>query len=198
MLEKMLTALKRLFSRETNATAESGERLEFQGTACVMVSGLTIFGAVSERLSPVQAVQLISDCTDRQLRIIERHGGKVEQFVGGSVVAYWLPDVPHSLASHATAAAREIVGALPINLPVECRLKVGFSVAECARAVLGPTSSFRIQVVGRARSRAETAFRSLSFQHGIAVNPETFALLSASDRALFQPGSDGNYVAVQR
>lgn len=189
----MLAAFKRMFSRMEREGAHVGEALEFRGIACIMVSDVATFGTVVAQITPDRAVSLMSDCLDHQLRVIAKHGGSVDQYAGCTVVSYWPPAEPSLLASQAMAAAREMVASLPKLQGIKCTMKVGFSVAECARAVFGPSQNFRIQIIGRARSRAELALNSPSLQAGIAIDPETFALLAASDQVQFQRDGSENY-----
>ena len=193
----MLTALKRFLGVKPAVCLAGVPSGPFQGIGCVMISDVTSFSGVSAPVAPAQLIQLTADILERQHEIIALQSGFVEQFVGVSTIAYWEPAEPSLLASKALAAACEIVAVTSTSGKFTCGFKVGFAVADCAKALFGRGTTFRFQVVGRARSRAEAACKSLTTRPGIAIDADTLALLSAHDRDQFQIGNAENYVLRQ-
>jgi class 3 adenylate cyclase len=165
---------------------------EFQGVGAVLISEVVPFGAVNARISPAQLVELMHEALDVQERAIVHHGGRVEQFVGDSAVAYWLPAEAARVTAQAHAAAREIAGFAIRHESLTARLRAGFCVGECAGAYFGRGAARRFQVIGRARARANLLWRNCPGRRsGVALDGDTRSLLAEAERALFVPAASG-------
>jgi class 3 adenylate cyclase len=166
----------------------------FEGVGGVLISDLAAFQAFVLQVPPARLVELMAEILGVQEAIILRHGARIEQFVGDCVLAYWPPAEPAQIAAQALAAARELAATRLQHAEFRCHLKVGFAVAECAGAFLGSAPNARFQVIGRARSRAEHAVRTLGRQGGAATDEATHALFGAPEAAGWERIASGSYL----
>ncbi len=174
------------------------ETAVFQGRAGVLVADVAEFASSLSSVSPSLLVDGLGKVLSEQQSVIVRHGGVIEQFVGCAVLAYWPPADPAVIATQMLASSMELIALNLKTAEFTCRLKVSFSVNECAGAFFGPASGRRFQVIGRARDLAEeTMNRSLGTQAGLAIDRDTHALLPALDRAKFSENAGGDFVFLQ-
>lgn len=88
---------------------EEGERRH----ATVMFSDLTGYTALNEAFDPEEVEQIMARIKREASRIIEIHGGRVNQFVGDEVMAlFGIPVARRDDARHAVQAARELHAAV--------------------------------------------------------------------------------------
>jgi len=88
---------------------EEGERRH----ATVMFSDLTGYTALNEAFDPEEVEQVMARIKREASRIIERHGGRVNQFVGDEVMAlFGVPLTRRDDARHAVRAALELHAAV--------------------------------------------------------------------------------------
>lgn len=92
----------------TSAPAGVGEEGE-RRHATVMFSDLTGYTALNEAFDPEEVEQVMSRIKREASRIIETHGGRVNQFVGDEVMAlFGVPVARRDDARHAVQAALEL------------------------------------------------------------------------------------------
>ncbi|MGH7308222.1 MAG: CHASE2 domain-containing protein [Candidatus Rokuibacteriota bacterium] len=79
----------------------------------ILFGDLAGFTAMSEQLSPEQVAVILNRCLTEVTRIVVRHGGTVDKFMGDCIMAFWgapLNDPDHAL--HACQAAEEMQAAV--------------------------------------------------------------------------------------
>lgn len=98
-------AALRAAGTEAPATAEEGERRQ----VTIVFSDLSGYTALNERVDPEEVEEVMGRIRDASTRIIDRHGGIVNQFVGDEVVAlFGLPVARRDDARRAVAASLEL------------------------------------------------------------------------------------------
>jgi adenylate cyclase len=75
----------------------------------LLFADLANFTSLSERMAPPAVVAMLGRYFDAMSRVIYRHGGTVDKYIGDGIMAFWgapLPDADH--ASHAVQAATDM------------------------------------------------------------------------------------------
>jgi class 3 adenylate cyclase len=152
------------------------------GICTVLMADSRGIAEFSERVSPVELVERLSRATTAMVTAVEKNGGIVHQYVGGSLIAYWPPEKMPAAARDAIGAAVEIVVAFGVSVAV------GISVADLAVSVVGAGSAGRSMLVGPAYQRAEETIRTSSGGR-VAVDMETLRALPADIRVRFVPAN---------
>jgi adenylate cyclase len=70
----------------------------------VLFADVAGFTSLAERADPRQLVELMNECFTEVTRVIQRHGGTVDKFIGDAVMAFWNAPLPQP--DHAARAAR--------------------------------------------------------------------------------------------
>jgi class 3 adenylate cyclase len=91
---------------KTGGVALGGE----QRDVTMLFADIRNFTGITEHLTPEQVIMLLNECMTRVSRVIERHGGIIDKFVGDEVIALFNAPTPHPQAAIAAVAA-----ALEIN-----------------------------------------------------------------------------------
>jgi len=79
----------------------------------VLFSDIRGFTTLSEQSSAEQIVALLNDYFSRQVKVVFRHGGTVDKFIGDAIMAFWGAPVDDAeQAQHAVAAALDMADAL--------------------------------------------------------------------------------------
>jgi adenylate cyclase len=87
-------------------TALKGESRE----VTVLFSDIRGFTTLSERHSAEEVVGLLNDYFSRQVKVIFRHGGTIDKFIGDAIMAFWGAPLPDpAQARNAVAAGLEMV-----------------------------------------------------------------------------------------
>ncbi len=79
----------------------------------VLFSDIRSFTTLSEQHSAEEVVELLNNYFSRQVKVIFRHGGTMDKFIGDAIMAFWgAPVDDEEQAIHAVAAALEMADAL--------------------------------------------------------------------------------------
>ncbi|MBV6494251.1 MAG: hypothetical protein LDLANPLL_02282 [Turneriella sp.] len=93
--EKLKGALAKFVNPEIAAKALRGE-IQLGGerkNATIFFSDIRSFTSISEKLEPEQIVEFLNEYMTIMVKIINRHGGMVDKFIGDAIMALWgLPD----------------------------------------------------------------------------------------------------------
>lgn len=137
----------------------------------------------SERVSPAELIGTFSSVTTTLITAVEKCGGTVYQYVGGSFIAYWLPEKMPAAARDAISAAADTIAACGETVAVSV------AIADFAIAEVGAGSAQRSTLVGPAYQRAEATIR-VSASGRVAVDSETLRILPSdiSDRFVVKEG----------
>jgi class 3 adenylate cyclase len=135
---------------------------------------------LSERFSPVELIERLNRVTTTMIAAVERNGGIVHQYVGGSLVAYWPPEKMPAAVGAAIGTADEVVAACGDSVAVSV------SVADLAISGVGSGPARRPVLLGAAHHRAEATIR-VSSAGTVAVDSETLRSLPADISDRFVP-----------
>lgn len=81
----------------------------------VLFSDIRGFTTLSEQRSAEAVVDLLNDYFSRQVKVIFRHGGTMDKFIGDAIMAFWgAPVEDAQQAEHAVAAALEMAETLAV------------------------------------------------------------------------------------
>ncbi len=160
----------------------------FVGLGVVLISDLCNVHLLAERLTPIELVKLTNRTLEMQTKIIRRHGGIIDKYIGGCVVAYWPPKLMPGAVSAASLAAVELSHQSKLRR-ISFNVRVSFAAAEFMVAAFGPAGRQRFQAVGRAYERADTMLKRLR-EGGVMTDAETLGMLDADQRTSFEI-SDG-------
>lgn len=75
----------------------------------VLFADLRNFSTFAEGTDPEQLAELLQQIMDRLTRVIHRHGGTVDKYIGDAIMAFWgAPMADHDHAAHGVAAAQAL------------------------------------------------------------------------------------------
>jgi class 3 adenylate cyclase len=174
----MLTRIKALFAKKQ----PSPEHIT--GIGVVLISDQCSARSMSGHLSPETLLNVMKDVLSYQTETIVRFGGIIDQFVGSCVVAYWPPKSMPQAVSAASAAAVALMKKNQVG-SVCFDMRVSFCASDLAVAALGPAGRQRVQVIGRAYTRANS-MQSQILGGGIITNVETLSMMSDDSRSVFE------------
>ncbi len=122
----------------------------------VLFGDLAGFTAMSEQLSPEEVAVMLNRCLTEVTRIVVRHGGTVDKFIGDCIMAFWgapLTDADH--AQHACQAAEEMqaaVGRLRADFEREGRapihMRIGINTGIAVVGNMGSETLFDYTAIG--------------------------------------------------
>jgi class 3 adenylate cyclase len=160
----MLAVLKNLFAPQRAVTT-------FSGTGVVLMADSRGVAGLSDRVSPEGLIEHLNRTTLTLIAAVEKHGGIVHQYIGGSLVAYWPPSKMPEASASAMAAGLDVIA--------ECGTEIVVSVAVAGLAF--SSAAGRPILVGAAYSRAEATLRHASVG-SVAVDAHTLEVLPATLR----------------
>jgi adenylate cyclase len=143
--------------------------------ATILFSDIAGFTTISERNTPEVISRLLNKYMTAMTRIITRHNGTVDKFIGDGIMAFWgapLADPEHALnACRAALAMQERLAPLnrelrELGLP-EVSFRVGVNLGEVIVGNMGSEELFDYTVIGDAvnlASRLEGANKQFGSQ----------------------------------
>jgi class 3 adenylate cyclase len=148
--------------------------------ATVMFADLSGFTALSERLDPEAATDLVNHCFAVLECIVEAHEGVVDKYIGDCIVAVWdLPDAAAGArqASRAACALRAAIAAFnrTVAPPSPLDVHIGIGTGPVIAGVIGGERSGAFTVVGDPVTLAQV-IGELSPRGQIFADAATFAL----------------------
>ena len=119
----------------------------------VMFADLSGFTALSERLDPEAATDMVNHCFAVLECVVEAHGGVVDKYIGDCIVAVW--DLPHAAegarqASRAACAIRAAIHGFnrTVAPPSPLDVHIGIGTGPVIAGVMGGERSGAFTVVG--------------------------------------------------
>lgn len=159
-----------------------GERREIT----IMFSDLAGFTSMSEKLSPEEVAEVMNFYLTEMSRIVMRHGGTLDKFIGDAIMAFWnapLDDAEHAL--HACQAAVEMQQAMSsVNADLVQKgvgalsMRIGIHTGMAVVGNMGSTERFDYTAIGDSvnlAARLEGANKI--YGSGILVSEATVAQL---------------------
>ncbi len=144
--------IEELMDRDAEDTYLRGEKR----TVAVLFSDIRDFTTISENNSAEEVVSFLNRYFDIMVRIIRKHGGTIDKFIGDAILAiFGAPISYEDNASRAVKAATEIIHALGsvdpgILLLPEAGLEMGIGIHEGVAVVgnIGSADKFDYTVIG--------------------------------------------------
>lgn len=150
----------------------------------VLFSDLRDFTTLSEKLSPVDLLDLLNRYLDRMSAIVEKHGGVIDKYIGDAIMAlYGAPVVSPDAADNAIATARDMVTALAtLNAELlaggkpSLAVGIGINTARVVAGNMGSRSRLNYTVVGdgvNLASRLESLTKDPAYATRIIISEAT-------------------------
>ena len=113
VVDSALEALRRQLA-ELGPSTDGGDRLAGERKLItVMFADISGYTALAETIDPERARDLLNDCFEHLVPMVEKYGGTIDKFVGDEIVALFGAPVAHENdAERACAAALEMMAAL--------------------------------------------------------------------------------------
>ena len=113
VVDSALEALRRQLA-ELGPSTHAGERLAGERKLItVMFADISGYTALADTIDPERARDLLNDCFEHLVPMVEKYGGTIDKFVGDEIVALFGAPVAHENdAERACAAALEMMAAL--------------------------------------------------------------------------------------
>jgi class 3 adenylate cyclase len=128
-------------------------------------------------LSPIGLIEVLAAILDYQKTIVQEQGGLIEQFVGGCVIAYWPPSSGAAMVEAAFETGARLVREKVEVAELDYCIRVKFVASELAGAFFGSKTTFRYQVVGKARDRANELPNLSDGKDCVLTNQDTLGKL---------------------
>jgi class 3 adenylate cyclase len=140
----------------------------------ILFADIRNFTGMSDKLTPVQTVELLNGCMTRVARAIERHNGVIDKFVGDEVMAIYNAPLSHpDPAAAAIASGLEIVEEMRLwNVERETQglppvqMGVGIHTGVVVAGNMGAQDRLNYTVIG---SNVNLAARLCSYAKGMQV-----------------------------
>jgi len=113
VVDSALEALRRQLA-ELGPSTDGGDRLAGERKLItVMFADISGYTALADTIDPERARDLLNDCFEHLVPMVEKYGGTIDKFVGDEIVALFGAPVAHENdAERACAAALEMMAAL--------------------------------------------------------------------------------------
>ncbi|MGH8504965.1 MAG: CHASE2 domain-containing protein [Stenotrophobium sp.] len=142
----------------------------------VLFSDVRGFTSISEKLDAKELSQLMNEFLTQQTRVIQKHRGTIDKYMGDAVMAFWgapLPDVDHAI--HALVAGLEMQKAVRgLDAAFEARgwprlnIGVGLNTGKMNVGNMGSTFRMAYTVMGDAVNLG-SRLEGLTKEYGVGV-----------------------------
>ncbi len=112
--QKEKNKISSLFSRKVSKEVmdnlidnQSSMRVAHQKETSIFFSDIRGFTPISEKLTPIEVVNLLNDYMTPMVDIIDKNYGTVDKFIGDAIMAYW--NAPLDLENHADYALKSAI-----------------------------------------------------------------------------------------
>jgi class 3 adenylate cyclase len=177
-LEALQRQLASLPAEEAGAPAFGGERK----LVTVMFADLSGYTAMAEKMDPERAHDLLNQCFEELVPIVEKHGGTIDKFVGDEIMALFGAPVAHENdAERACAASLEMMSALAEfnrREAVDLGLHFGINTGHVVAGEVGTAQRHDYSVMGHAVNLA-ARLEDASARGEIFVGEQTHRLSAA-------------------
>ncbi|MBK9294391.1 MAG: DUF4339 domain-containing protein [Oligoflexia bacterium] len=193
--DKLKTTFNKFHSKEIAQKILHGE-MKLGGekkTATVFFSDIRGFTSLSEKMSPDEVVHMLNEYMTEMVKIIQKHKGVVDKYVGDAIMALWgVPESTSQDAPNCVRAALEMREAMiKFNqkrkakaLP-ELQIGIGIHTGEVLAGNIGSEERLEYTVIGdtvNQASRIESANKE--FDSDILISDTTYALIKAHNFAI--------------
>ncbi|MGH3033160.1 MAG: adenylate/guanylate cyclase domain-containing protein, partial [Gaiellaceae bacterium] len=162
---------------------------EVRKTVTVLFADVTESTSLGEQLDPESLRRVMSRYFDEMKRVLERHGGTVEKFIGDAVMAVFGVPIVHEddalRAARAAVEMREALGTLNAGLErdwgVRLAARIGVNTGEVV-AVMGSPQEAQSFATGDAVNTA-ARLEQAAAPDEILIGPSTYALVEHAAEA---------------
>lgn len=146
--------------KDPNKLSLQGKELQIT----VMFLDIRGFTSFSEKKNPVVVVNRLNNLLDIASKIIFKHGGTIDKYIGDAIMAFWgAPTLDKKQATNAIMAAREIRDKLQSE--TEFQVGVGLNYGTAIVGNIGSSKRFDYTAIGdtvNTAARLEAATKELS------------------------------------
>ena len=141
-------------------------------TCTYLFTDLRGFTSMSEKLSPEEVTQIMNDTLSVQVKLVQKHGGMVDKFIGDACMAIF--NAPLDLEDHETKAVQcaidiqEGIKALNEVTPVPVAIGVGINTGPAIIGNMGSDSRFDFSAIGNAVNEA-ARYESATKEVGVDI-----------------------------
>jgi adenylate cyclase len=141
-------------------------------TCTYLFTDLRGFTSMSEKLSPEEVTQIMNDTLSVQVKLVQKHGGMVDKFIGDACMAIF--NAPLDLEDHETKAVQcaidiqEGIKVLNETMPVEVAIGVGVNTGPAIIGNMGSDSRFDYSCIGNAVNEA-ARYESATKEVGVDI-----------------------------
>jgi len=141
-------------------------------TCTYLFTDLRGFTSMSETLSPEEVTQIMNDTLSVQVKLVQKHGGMVDKFIGDACMAIF--NAPLDLEDHETKAVQCAIdiqkGIKMLNktTPVEVAIGVGINTGPAIIGNMGSDSRFDFSAIGNAVNEA-ARYESATKEVGVDI-----------------------------
>lgn len=192
--DKLKTTFNKFHSKEIAKKIMHGE-MKLGGekkTATVFFSDIRGFTSISEKMSPDEVVHMLNEYMTEMVKIIQKHKGVVDKYVGDAIMALWgVPESTSQDAANCVRAALEMREAMiKYNQKrkskglQELQIGIGIHTGEVLAGNIGSEERLEYTVIGdtvNQASRIESANKE--FESDILVSDTTHALIKSQNFA---------------
>lgn len=193
--DKLKSTFNKFHSKEIAQKILSGE-VKLGGEkkmATVFFSDIRGFTSMSERMSPDEVVIMLNEYMTEMVKIIQKHHGVVDKYVGDAIMALWgVPNPSSDDAANCVRAALEMREALQtLNMKrrnkgsPELKIGMGIHTGEVLAGNIGSESRLEYTVIGdtvNQASRLESSTKEIGAD--ILISDTTHALIKHGKFAL--------------
>jgi adenylate cyclase len=194
--DRLKSTFSKFHSKEIAQKILSGE-IKLGGErkmATVFFSDIRGFTSLSETMSPDEVLAMLNEYMTEMVKIIYKHGGVVDKYVGDAIMALWgVPNAGASDAFNAVSAALEMRKALKefnrrrrSRNQSEIKIGIGIHTGEVVAGNMGSNERLEYTVIGdnvNQASRIESANKD--YGSDILISDATSALVQ--NRAVVGP-----------
>jgi adenylate cyclase len=171
------------------------------------IKGFTTF---AENLLPYDVIHALNLYFQHAGKVIGRHGGRIDNYMGDGFMALFEADEPSAVAKRAVKAGLELMAAVQGLAPYlqelygkDFQVRVGLHYGQVVAGKLGSPGNKKMTVIGDAvnfASRIEAANKRAGTR--FLVSKDTYALVKGSVRVgrkvrLSLPGKSGEYTLYE-
>jgi len=157
--------------------SEKAHTLSERKFVTILFADISGFTAMSEKLDPEQVKQLLNNCFDQLVPIIEKHGGYIDKFIGDEIMAlFGAPIASENAVSAALIAAIEMLDALHqynSKKSIKLGMHIGINSGLAVTGGLGSIGKKHYTVIGDAVNLA-SRLENLAKNGEIVVGEETY------------------------
>ncbi len=178
------------------AVLASGEEAKLGGRTRVLTvffSDLAGFTTISESMAPEALVELLGGYLDEMTRVISKHGGTVDKFIGDGIMAFW--GAPGEEPRHAeraveaAIAAQRALAAMKRDGDEDVRrlsMRIGLATGEVVVGNIGAHDRMNYTVMGDTVNLA-ARLEGLNKQYGTPLMISEATYLACKEKVVARP-----------